>query len=461
MIYEEAVYVPRPVSPAQVKNRANKFFPHQTNIYDLFGPASTRVPTAVNKPLAIVELTRTCRQIYSDLEGYPIFYRINEFRFTYYESLRNFLAAITPKRRAMIRRITVTSSRSMTPGEWCGISPSARRYEAAQKKGNKNIFALLCQLKDLRELRFEAHVGLDWYPYSQQIREVASAEFLTRLRREERATVDEAWSLWNLPQFSVTLRLEGDVDVNCTRTQPMASIVLPMHIMRQPQVAALIFQMVRAISLRRLRIIKYEEDGKGQTSRVTEAMVYEAIRTAGVDFAGEARVSQDRCNSTVAPVSFRTRGNVQNGHSVSDVAVVQHKSAKYDMEGLLTSQFLIQGIRHDGLAIECEVRVHDAGPVSSWEPLHTVLTESGVWQLLKYYKKELHKKSRDLSGRLGELRQLPPPKDIMAVSAPYMTNLTARSYKVYVREGKILQERYDARIAELEAQTAPATAGVA
>ncbi|CAJ2501408.1 Uu.00g042610.m01.CDS01 [Anthostomella pinea] len=118
LVYKYAVFVQKPIKPLQVKRRSNKFVwgNHSTQDVsrDHAPPQSVRVST--EEPLAMTQLSFTCRQIYKDLEAYPVFYRVNAFSFTEEWDAATFVVAITPERRSMIRRIIVYSEVNLYGG---------------------------------------------------------------------------------------------------------------------------------------------------------------------------------------------------------------------------------------------------------------------------------------------------------------------------------------------------------
>ncbi|KAK2032839.1 hypothetical protein LX32DRAFT_157802 [Colletotrichum zoysiae] len=100
MIYALAVIEEDTIYPVQVEARANRFHG---------GVSATK---------AFASLLLTCRGFYEELLSYPHFYRENTFGFYDCQILITFLAALSPARRAMIRKI------EYTVGHWETYRPS-------------------------------------------------------------------------------------------------------------------------------------------------------------------------------------------------------------------------------------------------------------------------------------------------------------------------------------------------
>ncbi|KAI8625770.1 hypothetical protein F5Y19DRAFT_243604 [Xylariaceae sp. FL1651] len=117
-IFEFAVALDEPIEPVQVMPNANKFvwgdWEFCVGILD-DKEMQIRVPLG---PLAVVQLQRTCRQFYHELNG--VFYRVNSFYFRHPADCLNYLAAITPERRHQIRNISINMARNEYRFNWIG-----------------------------------------------------------------------------------------------------------------------------------------------------------------------------------------------------------------------------------------------------------------------------------------------------------------------------------------------------
>jgi len=95
-IYGYAVTHSDPIMPSQIKPRSNKFY---------WSQLQSDSGSQCLVPLAVVELSRTCHQIYDEVVTSHIFYKSNVFSFRYPEHVITYLVAITPSRLSAIRSI--------------------------------------------------------------------------------------------------------------------------------------------------------------------------------------------------------------------------------------------------------------------------------------------------------------------------------------------------------------------
>ncbi|KAI1210804.1 uncharacterized protein F4807DRAFT_467068 [Annulohypoxylon truncatum] len=346
-------------------------------------------------PLDIVSLARVSRRVYHELEAYPVFYRVNTFGFEFVEHLHVFLAAITPKRRAAIRRLEVSiygthADRDLHRDPHCDPWCSYRRIWDPNRLSQLPSFhpkpfflSLLSQCRDIREFRV-------------QLKHITGPEYLKVL-----ATLPlDAASPWNLPFIRVGsyLRSQTFFVFGETPTIPtlalehMWSIKLSDAQLNSPEFAEHIHwskQFHLAMATRRRRA---QEEGnrfpKWFTDLGGRQPLDEAIGAAGLDFSGEDRVSQDRANSTVGPISSRTRRKKWTIHSPT--GVLNYQQPKYSADGMLVIwNYRVTEVRwNDSHEIECKLKYSepDRVPATSWENVESVVrTSAGEHTLCVFY----------------------------------------------------------------------------
>ncbi|KAK8138958.1 hypothetical protein PG984_002338 [Apiospora sp. TS-2023a] len=188
-------------------------------------------------------------------------------------------------------------------------------------------------------------------------------------------------------------------------------------------------------------------DDSQNTVAVTDEQVKKSIAGAGLHFPGEERVNQDRFNSDIGAVSSRTRHRCNKAKVNESYGTVERNVGKYDSEGLLTSDFNIHDLRTVDSMIECEIsEMYGTDGSRSWEPLHAVATNQGIYQLESVYRKKL--KLAAGNGRV--MQSLPSPRDITVITDAFRENNDHPFiWPTYRRQWKELQERYKAQMNKL------------
>ncbi|KAH9904167.1 hypothetical protein F4778DRAFT_780847 [Xylariomycetidae sp. FL2044] len=108
MIYEFALTEDEPIWPSQVAETSNKF----DSCNEFAWKRYSQLGRIYNNERSVrklqgTNLERVCRQIRDDLVVTPVFYRVNRFNFYCRAQQHLFLAALTPKKRAMIQQINL------------------------------------------------------------------------------------------------------------------------------------------------------------------------------------------------------------------------------------------------------------------------------------------------------------------------------------------------------------------
>ncbi|KAK8026844.1 hypothetical protein PG991_003900 [Apiospora marii] len=397
IIYEYATEVDGDIRPRQVTPGSNKF------ILDL--PSK----------LVVTQLARTCRMIYHDMQAKPVFYRVNHFVFLQRKALHVFLAAITPARRGSIRQITLYEHYHTVSG----------RRRIGQ---DGELLPLLQQCSDLRQLFLheeEIDCFLEWLATMQQ-----SNEF----------------SFLNIPGFKITLDrrlidlsgrgafpgingindniLKVEIDTDWSPTTLKGNLAE----MARQRFGATIMKIGAILSQKPAAV-----------SEATSEQLMNSIAAAGIHFPGEDRVHLNRLGSGIGSVSSRTRQRCNTAMLNASSGTIERATGKYDAEGLLTAQFSIHDIRSVESGIECEIS--HSGEPKSWEPLHAVVTVSGIRQLQRVYKRKLRRLE---TGDNQVMESLPRPGDIVHVMDAYINDPGTRGHK-------LLQEAYRRNWAEIQA----------
>lgn len=404
MIYEYATLEDQAIYPTQLAPRSNKFR------RDEFG----RGP-----PLTVTQLSQTCRQIYGELNTYPVFYRVNTFAFPHHPMVMlNFLAALTPKRRHMIRHVSVDG---MSEG-WKkkpGWEYTDFGTDLSGSRILRHIFTLLRDCRDLRQIDFACCPKL--YP-QQKLNSIISHSQSTHPTNEV--------SLWSFPKarFEITILVTSydfpnayDDPFNRTRN-PDFTMNLSGDIFTQVAPAYTFPGSVDLDLLRRANdaFVKYQTQQRElrkqieETEKIypTEQEIHDAVMAADLDFSGETRIDQRRSVGLRDTISHRTRAQLKDESNVTAIGTIVRQTPKYDVNGMFLWQYNIETIRWNGLAIECKVWFD--GPnhtrVSSWEEIYHFGTYNHLRRILSFYKRmyrlNINNHSKGLETARTELEQI-------------------------------------------------------
>ncbi|KAI0837427.1 hypothetical protein F5Y06DRAFT_304790 [Hypoxylon sp. FL0890] len=442
MIYEWAVAVEEPIQVKQITRRSNKF---------VWGKCEKEwrpgmrwiLHNLEEQPLAVVSLNRTCRQIYQDLERWPVFYRVNILHFSHPIHLSVFLAAITPQRRKMIRRIQVDLTRNeySFPHEHPWLRPVRHPLSLLHS------LALLSQCKDLRKL--SVLLDFRW--------EYKLKDYLGCTNAQH-----DIPSPWNLPCFLPHMLLPG-------RQVFVLGSPIPPQCMSQIRwlpvnMQDTIFQMNRDMLARghvgQLRHwLRERQWPKWFTDLDTPSIVSEAITAQQLDFPGENRIARDLFQNTVGSISSRTR---RKGREFNpSLGILHSEMPKYGAGGELAWQWSdILGIRwNDVFGPEFELRFDQPqGPVTSWEPLRAMWTEGAEYKVRHYYY-DLLKGTSPPDILFRQMQGIPSPGLVFeSIVDVFSGNLTeafgtenARCREVAIGKSfNHLEKRWQSRLSKLE-----------
>ncbi|KAI1136800.1 hypothetical protein F5Y05DRAFT_420083 [Hypoxylon sp. FL0543] len=398
MIYEFAVAINEDVTVHQVTEHSNKFVWGRSRWEDTWYPF-----VEVNEeqqPLTVVSLSRACRQIYKDLERWPVFYRVNTFKFPQLKTLTSFLAAITPQRRGFIRFIELSFT-----GEpiLCPNADWLIKWRGSKKRLGHSL-ALLSQCKNLRKLS----MTLGSYEYYRWY----IGDYLALAMKPH-----DAPTPWNLPFISPEMILPGGDVLVLGESDPI-SAPLSLKIQQLPattqqkivQINTAMFARQSARQPGREPGQKYEWPqwfkAMDSTHLVTQAIVAQRL-----DFSGENRLARDPLQN-VGPVSSRTRRN----HSTfnSSLGILQREIPKYTPDGNLTWNFTgrILGIRWNDVfdpEFEVEWVLPTRVPATSWEPLRAIWINEVTDRMIRgFYVSVFHRKTPP-SKLVEQMRNTPSP----------------------------------------------------
>ncbi|KAI1411222.1 hypothetical protein F5Y13DRAFT_201435 [Hypoxylon sp. FL1857] len=462
MIYELAVAVDGCVRVHQVTKRSNKFVWGDHNKQPgSNGDELVRVTT--EKQLTVVSLGRTCRQIYSELQQFPVFYRVNTFEFhkcpvinprsqfesSFYHS--EFLAAITPQRRKMIRHIQVNFTGNDRIGNLVSIDHPW--IQVHQRHDKCRFLTLLSQCEDLREV-------------SLVLSCVTTMNLLDYMAFT--ATPHDTPSPWNLPFLRLKLLFPGGTvfALGDSKTVPFDSLLAnePVAQQNQPEISQL--NSIMFSRPRGHQRPKWFEDMNNP------ALVYEAIIAQQLDFPGEDRIT--RVQKTAAgSVSSRTRRN--NFVFNELLGILQRDIPQYSADGTLAWEYSdVLKIRWDDSSeIECELIWSDflRVPRTSWVPLRAIYgKEAGICvgrdRIADFYEARFARYLDSFSEHLEKMKSIPSPGRAFETIVEQFSGRVSEAFGLdNTRRGKVqerafknrwekLASRWDARISDLEDKVA-------
>ncbi|KAI1080172.1 hypothetical protein F5B20DRAFT_116817 [Whalleya microplaca] len=460
MIYEYALYVDEPIKPQQITPYSNRFVSNDTREFY----CGRFLPNQL--PIKVASLSRTCREIYEDLDEYPVFYRVNKFWFEDMVALHEFLAAITQRRREMIRTIQLQPPYHLY-GELSLNGPIKNRdwkkYDAVTQ-----VLRLLCQCDDLRNLTL---VVKPFYQRKNSNNYERVFQLLMKMQE----------FVFKLPYFQLVVVFPDNTSIRFADPKTISNRPAANTFANPGVINSFVGKMVEALKSRKERLVKEEAEGRGflkeYKNNITAQQLRDAISSSLVHFVGENRISQDLFNDSIGTVSSRTRQRCQT--EVDSSGLVTRETPKYAADGRLTCEFKIYNIRKIESEIECEVRSYehwmddedDEAP-RSWEPIHAIISYEGEAKLKGFFQdlvkkpvtasttlKELKSAPQAIT-LLGELNNTPSPLEVIKVGGGIAAILsdaperyqTKQSHKAMEDIWKKLQKKYEKKVAEVEEQ---------
>jgi len=333
------------IAPHQIAPRSNKFtYTEQKQDKDLYFHSwmSKKTKSAIDADplLDVVALSLTCRQIYDEVSGTDLFYKLNEFKFANYLQTITYLFAITPKRMQAITSINIPCFNWYPQG---GHSKFFRRY-------GHRVLAACTNLKTLK----------------LTISHAATAGFPPRFKH----VLNEVGSLRGLESLQITAVPE---------THWGAVAGLPSQLDRD-RCAALQDELQGEVT-------------KPRTDILSQQMMLDMQGVLQIDVLGTGRLGEDRKPGIV---SSRTRSQVKEKTLTRLGTVAEKKVPKWDLEGILSwnVETILKSKRTKGGIddeLECiQLRVQWAGGNGkSWEKLGDFGSLHHLPPICDFYEKDL------------------------------------------------------------------------
>lgn len=416
-------------------------------------------------------LLTTCQQFYTELARFPVFYRVNEFSFPSFSNLLEFLAALTPRRRATIRYLKVDATIHDWKGGITGLSDLRGHDQVV------HVRTLLKQCDDLREL-----------------------VVVTDLR----FNVPTAWAIWRtfshwpivyphppllaMPEVKLKgmMTIDPDDEMDLEDPRPGPTAFRNFHLFFRPQDMAS-FDRERLDMAQRRRIIMEEEKAKREAEKTQQEInqqderaqdeaesdtkgselsaktpmdpaLQKALLVSGVHFPGEERETLDRFSSSLGNISARTRSRCNN---VNAMGVIEPpKKPRYDVEGMLVTHFahiyVFDVRRNEDGEIECQVVDPQSDALDRvWESIYALMAKWWMCGLLKYYRRSLRvgraRSRRALQEKLAALEEMVPPLEVLRTTNNFaMTRLgTECDEKPFIAEFVKWGRLYETRLSEV------------
>ena len=340
-IWNYAVKHDKTIYPKQVQQRSNKFWPYKK----IATPNLTAKPKAqaedvqLPEPLiTAVQLSLTCHQIYDEVAGSGLFYKINEITFANLRDMHLYLVAITPIRRNAIRSVII---------EWGGGCTAIQ-----------HALTMLATCGGLQRVQINVTWPYYWRWGFRYWRSEGSFDSLAELRGLESFKLRETGppNKSHLPHFPGEITEKERIAEVTSMSKEIEAIV------KQPRIVAVPIKRIRA-----------------------------AEEASNLNIFGDGRLGPDKKPGIVAS---RTRGQLQKQKTLNDLGIIQEteehpKFGKFgdllwDVKSIADSRELAS----DSGAGRIEVNViwadkHD----QSWEILDRIVNTANVVRVAKHYVK--------------------------------------------------------------------------
>ncbi len=346
-IWNYAVKHDVPVSPKQVRDRSNKFWPYQKISTPYVTPNAKAEAEGKHLPqplIAAAQLSRTCHQIYNEVAGTGLFYQINKLTFVSFDDMLPYLVAITPVRRNAIRSVTIKWNHS----RWT----------------MKHALAMLATCEGLRKLEVTINSCPHWYYAYDYWKRSGFQDCLTS---DFRGLESFKLKIIKPKLDSGDLFLRQFPQSNAEQEEELAQMKIRSHeieaIVAKPRVAAVPLKKIRA-----------------------------AEEASRLNIFGDGRLGPDKKPGIV---SSRTRGQLQKQKTLNEFGLIQEvdecpKFSKFgdllwDIKAITDSRELAS----DRGKKRIEVNVTWATkPDQSWEILDRIINSANVLQVARFYVKK-------------------------------------------------------------------------
>jgi hypothetical protein len=381
-IWNYAVKHDTPVSPKQVKDRSNKFWPYHKS-----APASVTANAkaeAEDKQLpetliTAAQLSRACHQIYDEVAGTGLFYQINELTFVSFNDMLAYLVAITPVRRNAIRSVII---------KW-----NHNRWTM------KHAITMLATCQGLRNLEITIHSCAHWfYPFTYW----TSSGF-------QNCVTSDIRGLESFKLIAVKHKREAASPIFLPNAEAEEEEELAEIKIRSREVEAIVTQpRVSAVSLKQIMAAQ------------------EASR---LNIFGEGRLGPDKKPGIIAS---RTRGQLQKQKTLNDFGLLEEaeehpKYSKFgdllwDIRAITESRELASD--YNARRIEVNVAWVDK-PDQTWEILDRIVNSSNVLRVARHFVR--NPEAYDLGIAISTIKEFVEKDDAKALALESLTTMMKRN----------------------------------
>lgn len=381
-IWDYAVKHDTPVSPKQVKERSNKFWPYNKNSTP---PVTAKPKTEAEDRrmsralITAAQLSRTCHQIYNEVAGTGLFYQINELTFISFNDMLAYLVAITPVRRNAIRSVII---------KW-----NHDRWTM------KHAITMLATCKGLRKLEITIHSCAHWfYPFTYWTSSGFQNCVTSDIRGLESFKLIAVRHKIELPRGLLLPHAEAEQEEELAEIKIRSREV--EAIVKQPRLAA--------VSLKQ---------------------IMDAQEASRLNIFGDGRLGPDKKPGII---SSRTRGQLQKQKSLNDFGLLEEaeEHPKFSKFGDLLWEIRTitesRELASDRNSRRVEVNVTWVNkPDQSWEILDRIVNSSNVIRIARYYVR--NPEAYDLTIAISTIKEFVEKDDAKTLAVESLTTMMKRN----------------------------------
>jgi len=379
-IWNYAVKHDTPVSPKQVKDRSNKFWPyHKISPAPVTAKAKAEDKQLPETLIAAAQLSRTCHQIYDEVAGTGLFYQINELTFVSFNDMLAYLVAITPVRRNAIRSVII---------KW-----NHDRWTM------KHAITMLATCQGLRNLEITIHSCTHWfYPFTYW----TTSGF-------QNCVTSDIRGLESFKLIAVKHKREAASTIFLPNAEAEEEEELAEIKIRSREVEAIVTQpRVSAVSLKQ---------------------IMDAQEASRLNIFGEGRLGPDKKPGIVAS---RTRGQLQKQKTLNDFGLLEEaeehpKFSKFgdllwDIRAITESRELASD--YNARRIEVNVAWVEK-PDQTWEILDRIVNSSNVLRVARHFVR--NPDAYDLGIAISTIKEFVEKDDAKALALESLTTMMKRN----------------------------------
>jgi hypothetical protein len=369
------------ISPKQVKDRSNKFWPSGLKV--AANPSKlTQNGQPLERSITAAQLSLTCHQIYDEVAGTGLFYQINEINFACFDDMLAYLVAITPIRRNAIRAVNI---------EW-----SHDRWTM------KHALTMLATCEGLRKLEVNVHYSMRWLWAYRHWRNGLHDELTSQLRGLESFKLVET----HTPPAKV--EIDSALLLSITRTEANIEKAKAELGVRSRAIETIVTGPRRTVPFKKIRAAE------------------EASR---LNIFGEGRLGPDKKPGIVAS---RTRGQLQKQKNLNEFGLLEEaeehpKFSKFgdllwDIKAITDSRELAS----DRGKQRIEVNVTWATkPDQSWEILDRIVNTANVLQVARHYVK--NPEAYDIGIAISTIKEFVEKDVVQALALDSLTTMMKKN----------------------------------